>query len=165
VRYTDSTGARKVGYVNIGLDGPSKLLPTMGSIFINDNLGSQAAARRRREGADSLNARDGGPLGIVAVREIVIAVEDPEMALGQWRRLGGSTSGQLVAFAIGPSMRFIKSPKESIVEMVIEVRSLQRAREFLKSRGMSHMEDGKLYVKPSVIEGLRMRIVEDAADR
>ncbi|MGK2960620.1 MAG: VOC family protein [Gemmatimonadaceae bacterium] len=163
VTMTDSTGARRVVYVNTPLDGPGGLPPAMGSIFINDNLGSPAAVRRRKAGADELSSRNGGPLGVLSVREIVIGVEDKDVALAKWRGLLGQrppTSGDVITWEIGPATRFVKAQPGAIIEMVVVVRSLELAREFLQSRGMASVEAGRLYTRPSAVEGLRIRLVE-----
>jgi len=166
VNMTSSAGVKALAYVNIGLDGldgPGGLEPAMAAIFINDNLGSPRAVTRRKEGAEELVGRNGGALGVLAVRELVLGVEDLEAALAQWRKLLGDEpreQGGVVTWPVGPAMRFVKAPRASIIEMVLQVRSLARARQFLEPRGMIAEEDRRLCVKPEAVEGLRICVVE-----
>ena len=163
IMFNDSTGTRRLGYVNIGLDGPEGLPPAMGSIFINDNLGSPGAVTRRKTGSEELARRQGGPLGVVSVRELVIGVEDTTAALGKWRKLFGSSrleSNGVIEWEIGPRMRFVGAPKGGILEMIVVVRSVTEARKFLTSRSMASVEAGNLYIQPSAVRGLRIRLVE-----
>jgi hypothetical protein len=163
VMMPNAAGTPTVAYVNVGLDGPSGLPPAMGSIFINDNLGNARAAERRREGALELERRQGGALGVIAVRELVIGVEDLPSALAQWRRLqGGDRRGTdpILEWAIGPAMRFVSAPTGAILEMTVQVRSLARAREFLQREDLLLTEGDAVFVRPSAVEGLRIRLVQ-----
>ena len=163
VTMTDSTGVKRLAYVNIGLDGPGGLPPAMGSIFINDNLGSAGAVMRRKAGAEELLRRKGGPLGLVSVRELTIGVQDTAAALAQWRKTFGNSrleSNGVIRWEIGPAMRFVTAPADAILEMVLAVRSIDDARRFLESKGMAKLEAGQLYFAPAAVRGLRIRLVE-----
>jgi catechol 2,3-dioxygenase-like lactoylglutathione lyase family enzyme len=160
---TDSTGTRATAYVNIPLDGPAGLPPVGASVFINDNLGRSRPAERRRAGAEELERRAGGALGATAVVELVIGVDDPDAAAARWRRLLGDRqqeSANVVTWPVGPALRFVRASPEGIREMVMRVRSLERARHFLEARRMLVAEDGRVLIKPDAVDGLRIRLVE-----
>jgi hypothetical protein len=163
VMYTNPAGERALGYVNIPLDGPGGLPPAMGSIFINDNLGSAGAVARRRAGADSLSRRGGGKLGVLAVQELVIAVPDRDAALAHWRKLLGSPSQErcgVITWPSGPAMRFVTAREAAIPEMVVRVRALADAVRFLSSKGILHREGDQVLIDPTFVGGLRIRLVE-----
>lgn len=163
VMFDTPEGTKSLGYVNIPLDGPRGLPPTTASIFINDNLGSPRAAARRRETAEELVKRGGGPLGVLAVQELVIGVEDVDAALAQWRRLLESPAQEsqgVITFPAGPAMRFVKAPVGAILEMVVQVRSLAQAEQFLSRKGAFRREGEHALIEASSVGGLRIRLVE-----
>jgi hypothetical protein len=163
VMYTTPEGTKALGYVNVPLDGPDGLPPASASIFINDNLGNPRATARRREGADELARRGGGPLGVLGVRELVIGVERRDAALAHWRRLLESPaqeSGGSITLPAGPAVRFVEAPAGAILEMVVRVRSLEQAERFLADRGMLRQEGGQLLIAPAAVGGLRIRLVQ-----
>lgn len=163
VMYTTSEGTRALGYVNVPLDGPAGLPPTNASIFIYDDLASARAASRRREGAEELARRNGGPLGVLAVQELVIGVEQREAALAQWRRLLESStqeSGGVITFPNGPALRFVEAPSGAILEMVVRVRSLEVAERFLAGQGMLRKDEGQVLIALPSAGALRIRLVE-----
>jgi hypothetical protein len=163
VMYDTPDSTKALAYINIPLDGPRGLSPTTASIFINDNLGSPRAAARRRESAEELVRRGGGPLGVLAVKELVIGVEDVDAALAQWRRLLESPAQEsegVITFPAGPAMRFVKAPVGAILEMVVQVRSLAQAERFLSRKGAFRREGEHVLIEPSSVGGLRIRLVE-----
>jgi len=163
VMYTTSEGTRALGYVNVPLDGPGGLPPASASIFINDNLGNLRAASRRREGADELARRGGGPLGVLGVQELVVGVEHRDVALAHWRRLLESPKQEsrgVISFPVGPAMRFVEAPAGAIIETVVRVRSLDVAERFLASKGMLKREHGEVLIALPLADGLRIRLVQ-----
>jgi hypothetical protein len=163
VMYTTAEGARALGYVNVPLDGPGGLPPASASIFINDNLGSPRAAARRRDGAEELARRGGGPLGVLGVQELILGVEHRAAALAHWRRLLESPaqqSGAVLTFPAGPAMRFVEAPTGAILEMVLRVRSVKEAERVLSSKGMLRREDGHVMLVLPAAGGLRIRLVQ-----
>jgi hypothetical protein len=163
VWFTNSAGVRDLGYVNISLDGPSGLQPVTASIFINDNLGKTGPVKHREDGAHELARRNGGPLGIVSIDELIIGVPDVDSAMLQWRALGGTVAPNttsVMTWSIGPRMRFVQAPRAAIQETVVRVRSLESARLFLTSRNMLSTDRDRVCIAPAAIDGLRMCLVE-----
>lgn len=163
VMFTNAEGVRVLGYVNVGLDGAGGLPPANAAIFINDNLGSPRAVASREAGARELEQRGGGPLGVVAVRELVVGVEDPAAASSQWGRLLAAPAGTgdgVIAFDAGPAVRFVRTSPVGILEMVVVVRSLDEASRFLASHDSLQRDGQAVLVGPAMVGGLRIRLVE-----
>ncbi len=163
VMYTTPDGTRALGYVNVPLDGPDGLPPAGASIFINDNLGSERAAERRRVGANELARRGGGALGVLGVRELVIGVEDTATALVQWRQLLETPAQEkhgVLTFPGGPALRFVEAPTGGILEMAIRVRSLEHAERVLVDHGMLRKDGGYVMIALPNAGGLRIRLMQ-----
>ena len=163
VMFTNDSGVRVLAYVNTGLDGAGGLPPSSASIFINDNLKHAGAPASRKTGSDELERRNGGPLGVLAVVELLIGVEDRDTALAQWRKVLGSPGQEsqgVITFPAGPAMRFVGAAKGAIIEMVVRVRSLDRAKGFLAARGWLGSADGDVLIAPAAVGGLKIRLVE-----
>ena len=115
--------------------------------------------RLRKQLTDS----GGGPLGIEAVKEIVIGVTDLEIARGLWQKLldparsSGSNAWQVGS---GPALRLVKANKNALQELVVSVNSLPRAKAFLRERALLGRAAGEeATIESSKIDGLNMRIV------
>jgi hypothetical protein len=106
----------------------------------------------------------GGPLGIEYVKEVELRVKDKEKALQKWQNLFSpyllSPDG---CFAVGdgPRLCMVESDKDSIHSMKIKVRSLDKAREFLSSRGLLG-QDKKVSINlnPKKTFGILFEILE-----
>lgn len=161
--FTNDSGVRVLAYVNTGLDGPGGLPPTSAAIFINDNLKHTSAPASRKTGTEELERRNGGPLGALAVVELVIGVNDLDAALAQWRNVLGSPKQEskgVITLPTGPAMRFVTAPSGAIIEMVVRVRSLDRAKSFLAARGWLGSAGGDVLIAAAAVGGLRIRLVE-----
>ena len=82
-RYRDATGKEVVGWTNTDLTG----LSPSGAVFVCDYADRKAIAENRAAARADLMQRSGGPLGVIAVKEIVLGVTDIAKAAVQWRRL------------------------------------------------------------------------------
>lgn len=116
--------------------------------------------RLRRQLAES----GGGPLGVEAVKEVVIGVTNMRVARGLWQKLldptpvSGASTWQV---SNGPAIRLVPAKEATAQGLVITVQSLPRAKTFLRDRGLlgTHSEKGAT-IDPSKIQGLNIRIVE-----
>jgi hypothetical protein len=89
---------------------------------------------KRQQSQDQLKMRNGGPLTIESVKEIVIGTTDEQESNKHWQRLLDpllQTSPGYWQLEKGPALRVISADKEGIQEMVIFVNSLEQARQFL----------------------------------
>jgi hypothetical protein len=100
---------------------------------------------RRARIQSELQARNGGPLGIEKVEEIVIGVRDMAAAQGQYRALlGQPRSGDETTWSIGngPAIHLVTDNKDRLVQVRIKVKSLEQARAYLKSQKMLGTDTG-----------------------
>ncbi|HEX6049670.1 MAG TPA: hypothetical protein VFZ21_10380 [Gemmatimonadaceae bacterium] len=121
---------------------------------------AERRARLRRE----LIAKQGGPLGVDALTEIVIGTHDLDGARALWRRLlapMAASESDVWQIGDGPAIRLVPAERTSVQELVIRVASLQRARTFLREKGLLGADvPGEATIDPSRLNGLRFRLVE-----
>jgi catechol 2,3-dioxygenase-like lactoylglutathione lyase family enzyme len=121
-------------------------------------------AERRARLRGELIARQGGPLGVAALRELVIGVHDLDGARALWQKLlAPARAAELSVWQIGdgPAIRLVAADKTSVQELVIGVASLERARTFLREKGLLGTDSpGEATIDPSKLNGLRFRLVE-----
>jgi catechol 2,3-dioxygenase-like lactoylglutathione lyase family enzyme len=120
----------------------------------------QRRERLRRQLAES----GGGPLGVEAVKEVIIGVTDMKVAQGLWQKLLDpiSMSGPgMWQVSDGPAIRLVQAKENTTQGLVITVQSLQRAKTFLRERDLlgTHSEK-EATIDPSRIHGLNIRVVE-----
>src|SRR5690606_3493598 len=107
---------------------------------------------------------DGGPLGVEAVKEVVVGVSDLKIARGLWQKLLDPTplSGPgMWQVGDGPAIRLVEAKENTAQGLVITVQSLPRAKTFLRERGLlgTHSEKDAT-IDPFKIHGLNIRVVE-----
>jgi catechol 2,3-dioxygenase-like lactoylglutathione lyase family enzyme len=164
---TGQDGSRRTRWTNVTLrqfsdsDGPADA--TM-YVFLTEYSPTYVnVAERRVRLRKQLTESGGGPLGIDAVKEVVIGVTDLEIARGLWQKLldparsSGSNAWQVGS---GPAIRLVKANKNAIQELVVSVNSLPRAKAFLRERallGRDAEEDAT--IESSKVDGLNIRLV------
>jgi len=87
-------------------------------------------APRRTLLREQLEARRGGPLGIVAVDEVVFGVSEPIDSAIRWTRLRGPSQvpdGHIWNLGAGPAVRLTPSAADRVEHLVVHVRSLADA--------------------------------------
>jgi hypothetical protein len=160
-RYKDSTGTDAVGWINTDLTG----LSPSGAVFICDYPDRKAIHEVHRVAHDDLARRHGGPLGVIAVKEIVLGVTDLARASVQWRSLVASPSQEsdgLFSFGDGPGIRLVQADKDGMREIVVGVRSVADARRFLSDRGL--LEPGearRVSIARKALGGLQVTLVDN----
>lgn len=114
--------------------------------------------------AEELRSREGGPLGLLGLKEITLGAQDYSSAVAHWERvLAPAKSLGEAAWAIGegPAIRLVPSAFTGMLSLTFDVGSIDQAREFLADRDMlgeSSMEE--LTIAPSVVQGLDLRLTE-----
>jgi len=155
-------GHERVGWITIELKA---VPPANASIFICDYKERGRTAAGRSKAAGELAKSRGGALGITSLREIVVGVRSIEEASRAWRRLIESPdqeSKAVFAFGSGPKIRLEPAEVEGIQGIVIGVRSIARAREFLTQKNMLGEEsEGRIGIAPAAVGGLRITLVEE----
>ena len=153
-------GPRLFRWVSFGLDVP----PDAAEIFVCDYKFRDSVREGRVAASRELLRSGGGPLGVRAIREIVIAVADLRQGTDSWAGLlGRERLGPpgVFTFAEGPAVRLVQSPRDGIHEVVLEVASLADAKSYLDSKGLLGSEvDGYLTVAAPAVQGLRIRLTE-----
>jgi hypothetical protein len=111
-----------------------------------------------------LRERDGGPLGIVRVREVVIALDRFDEVRPQWTKLLGSTnSGEADLWAVGggPKIRLVRAGDTRAGNFVVEVKSLSRAAKALRQLRISADTTARhIRIDPDEMSGLRLVLQE-----
>ena len=154
-----TASGRLTGWVNTGLaEFPS------GNLFFCDYRDRSLVRANRQSASDTLAMKEGGALGVRALKDIVIGVTDIEAQRRHWRKLLDSpaqeSEGRFI-FGPGPGIRLVPASSATIQGMVLQVHSLERARSFLADRRLLGEGDGhRLTIAPAAIGGLRVALVE-----
>ena len=119
----------------------------------------QRRERLRRQLAES----GGGPLGVEAVKEVIVGVTDLEAARGLWQKLldptplSGSSTWQV---GDGPAIRLLQARENTPQGLVISVASLPQAKAFLREKGLLGADSAdEATIDPSKIYGLNISVV------
>jgi hypothetical protein len=134
-------------------------------IFVSEySPGYVNVEERRKRLRAQLAESGGGPLGLVDVKEVVIGAADAGMARGLWQKLlDPTTPGASDTWPIGegPAVRIVPANETRVQALLLRVRSLDRAKAFLREKQMLGAETaGQVTIDPSKIGGLDLRLVE-----
>jgi len=154
----DSSGTKTLWWTTVGVTS----LPPAGSIFFC-KYNFDVDGRRVRLHAD-LQKHEGGPLGIEALNEVVIGVKDMAAAQHDWSvLLGPVPPGQEPLWQIGsgPAIRLVAGKEDGLVLLRVKVKSLERARAFLKAENMLGFDaEHEISLDSSHVAGADVRLVE-----
>ncbi|MGZ8541546.1 MAG: hypothetical protein ACXWV6_12895 [Chitinophagaceae bacterium] len=148
------------GWSNLNL---KNLLPDEAGIFICDYKKRDQVFTNRQESADSLKNNNGGPLGILFLKEIVIGSSDYTYHSLELVKLPGikRNNGNLFSFEQGPSLRLKKSNAGNIEKIVLKVNSLEAAKRYLKSKNLlGSISKNTVYIDPNSIDGLLIELTD-----
>lgn len=155
-------GQELVGWVAINF---TEVPPANVNIFICDYKQRERVAGGRDKAVNELVEKSGGPLGVISVRELVLGVASVKDASQVWDKLldsPGRGACGLFAFGSGPAIRLVQAKTEGIQSMVVGVKSIARAKQFLAERRMLGQEsNGQLWIDPAAVGGLAIALVED----
>ena len=155
------SGREQVLWANVML---ANFHPTTATIFFCDYKKREAVARGRKTASDELDKRKGGTLGIVALREITVGVQNLKQAQSQWRALlrpSPQLSDDVFVFNSGPQIRIVYAESPGIQRIVLTVRSIGEAERFLKQRQLLIKGDaGHIAIIPAAIGGLVIQLGE-----
>ena len=158
----DNEGRERVGWINTGLDGPGGIPPSNVSIFVYDSTSKEKKTARNERSNNALQTSQGGPLGVVRVKELAIGVSDLKAAAVKWQMLmdrPGQQFGDIYRFSLGPDIRLFAAPADGFKSIVLQVRSLQKAKEFLASRNLlKKSSDNTVAIDPSAVGGLSITL-------
>jgi hypothetical protein len=119
---------------------------------------------KRAFDAEALRARRGGALGLESVLEIVVHVKDFDRVNENWKKLFAPLEQRergLWEIADGPAVRLLQGERDAIQGLVLKVSDLERAKTFLREKGMldSNTTGDKVRINPEKIYGLDIRLV------
>jgi catechol 2,3-dioxygenase-like lactoylglutathione lyase family enzyme len=121
----------------------------------------QRRTRLRRE----LQESGGGPLGVKAVKEVIVGTTDLNAAVGLWGRLlepRRPSAPGLWQVGDGPAIRVVRAGESKLQGLVISVVSLRQAKAFLRAKGLlGSVTEKDATIDPSKIQSLNIRLVED----
>jgi hypothetical protein len=127
----DPSGGRRLGWTTMELD-----LAADGFFLCKYNMSVEPRRARIRQ---ELDARNGGPLGVDSISEVVVGVRDLAAAQNQFSSLlGPPRQGEtsLWALGTGPAIRLVTDTQDHLKEVRVKVHSLQTARAYLKEQGL-----------------------------
>jgi hypothetical protein len=112
----------------------------------------------------TLRSRQGGPLGLEAIQEIIIGVRDLAVVEPRWQKLLAPTapSGEaLWQLGKGPAIRLIQQERNGLQALVWKVTSLAQAKRVLSEKGLlGTVLQQQITLAPSKVQGLDIRLVE-----
>jgi hypothetical protein len=119
---------------------------------------------RRLRFARVLGEGKGGPLGVVRVREVVIAPDRLGDVRAQWTKLLGpadTAEADVWVVGEGPRIRLVSAGDARTGNIVVEVQSLKRAARALRRLGISaEATSRQIRIDPEVMSGQRLMLVE-----
>jgi len=116
----------------------------------------------RNQLGNRLTLRNGGPLGLRSVVEILIETTRLNNDRRTWGLLLG-TPGESGSFRAGsgPAVRLIPGGQDRIREIILKVQSLDHAKAFLrKNKILGPVLGGRISLTPSNLQGLRISLAE-----
>jgi hypothetical protein len=120
---------------------------------------------RRRRLLEQLRSRGGGPLSVHSIREIVFGARDVKRMQEHWQKLLNpiqASSQGVWPVGAGPAIRVIQADKDGIRGLVVNVKSIEEARRFLKKHGLLGADQpAALTVAGSQLQGLNVTLVEE----
>ena len=121
---------------------------------------TQGRLRRQAE----LQMKQGGPLGLLGVQEIVVGVRDMEAARASWQRLFDPLAEMepgVWAVGDGRAIRLVPHDQDGLVRLIWKVTSLERAAAFLIGHNLlGRSIAGQIMLDSAKIGGLDIHLVE-----
>jgi len=162
----DSSGKEHLAYTNIVMRLPPAPASYVFFCKYSDDLAwcpfcigtiDEGRAKLRRE----LQSHGGGALGVESAAELVVGVRDVAAAQRDWSALLGparSGSEPLWQIGQGPAIRLIAAEEDRIAQLRVKVKSIERARAFLKAEDLLGDDHGReISLKPSrVVADIRL---------
>lgn len=155
----DSTGALN-GW---SLFTPKDLLPNEANLFVCDYKNRQRISDNRKKAADKLKEINGGKLGVLYLKEIVVSTIEFKKYDEQFVKLPGVKKQYtgLFSFSEGPDLRLQQDEKNRIPKIVIVVESIKNAKVFLESKKLlGNVHANSIFILPEALDGLQIELVE-----
>lgn len=165
---TEPEGSKKTLFTNVTLrqfSDSDRPADAKMHIFLSEYSPTYVDVRQRQDRLRrELLASGGGPLGLKAMKEVVIGVTDLEAAIKLWGSLleprRPSAKG-LWEVGEGPAIRVVRGEVDKLQGLVISVVSLRQAKAFLQGNGLlGSVSRKEVTIDPSKIQGVNIRLVE-----
>ncbi len=122
---------------------------------------------KREEARHSLRNRNGGPLGIIGLREVVVGANHIDAVRGRWSDLfcpvAESTPNRW-RFDNGMRVQLVPQSNDGLVALVVEVECLDQAKTFLATHDMiGSVSESSVAIALSTLAGLDIRLVESVS--
>lgn len=165
---------RPAPYTSIGTDGSATTpwttvgLPSVSHETTSVFLCAYArdVAETRRQSLAQLRSRNGGPLSVQSVKELVYGATDATQTQRQWRALLSpveALSPGVWPIGDGPAIRIVPASENGMRGLVIHVESLAQARQFLSEHGLLGAErPGELTIGGPILDGLQIALMQAA---
>lgn len=119
---------------------------------------------RRKQWGGELALSKGGPLAVESVKEIIIGTRSLEKDRSDWQKLflpaPASTTNTWQA-GDGPAIHLVSSSTDEIQRIVLKVRSLGQAKDFLRAQHwLGSVSENEIGIAPSAVQGLSIRLME-----
>jgi len=121
---------------------------------------------------EALSTRQGGPLGLESVKEVILGVTDFEEAQKRWQNFFSPTlpvAPGLWPVGDGPAIHLVPHSQNVILALVLKVASLKKAEAFLSDKGLlgaiNRISEDEIRIAPEKIFGLDVRLVDDSSKR
>ena len=134
-------------------------------VFLSEYSPTYVNVEQRRQRLRAQLAESaGGPLGVEDLKEVIVGVSNLEAARILWQRLLDPTPisrSSTWQVGDGPAIRLVQAKANTTQGLVIGVTSLQRAKAFLREKGLLGAEsEEEATIDPSKVHGLDIRVVE-----
>lgn len=141
------------------------LIPETTYVFVCDYKYRAEVLASQESSQAALGENDGGPLGLIRARELVVESTDLERSRKAWSDLGLSVNRDgealVVEFESGPVVRIRQGPENRFSGLVLDVRSLDEAAGFLRENDLLGDErNGTLTLSPDAVADLNIILVE-----
>lgn len=163
----DKDGNKVTLWTTVYLDELSKNMDVFLCEYSDDIFRSTDPPREnieadRRYLTNQLKQRQGGPLGIDAVKEVVIDTSDYKTTASLWERLLGIPARAGVFNGSGgPAIRLLSSADDRIQSIVVRVADLTRARRSLEKTGLlGYARKDVIVLDPSKLMGIDVQLVQ-----
>jgi catechol 2,3-dioxygenase-like lactoylglutathione lyase family enzyme len=165
---TEANGSKRTLFTNVTLrqfsDADRPATATV-HIFLSEYSPTYLDVEQRRERLRrAVRESGGGPLGVMAVQEVILGATDWPGATALWEKLLAprrpSAPGRWQV-GDGPAIRVVRAVDNRPQAFVIGVGSLPRARAFLHEKGLlGSVSEHEITIDPSRIQGLDIRLRE-----
>ena len=153
-------GIKDTGFINLKI---KKTLPDNIYFFTCDYKYRGEMDTMEMRASDSLKTIQGGTLGIIALKEIVVGCNDVSAYSNELSKLPGiKQHNNLFSFSKGPSIQLVKADNEGIQKIIVRVRSVIEAKMFLQQRKiLGTVINNSIMINPAYIDGLKIELTDN----